>query len=474
MVEAVINAAAHFNRQHENVILVARATQVDESGTTKRYLKLSDADPNHITFLGPSGFRKTTAMKAFIQEVWLKTAWGRDSEKPLIIVFEAKYDKAKAQEVRRVFYQLLREKGEAWLAERLSPETFAAFALYAEMLTAPGMAGRVGLMGDFALGWPNILGLQKIDARNTELSNFGLKAEAFPIRRFVFNPTRELHHIAYDSGPGTEIIATNIKYSRLNFSDLVRLLNLSPTAIYSGVIREAWDNLRLRNPNDVIHRAKEIYEDMLEFLEVGNVKPNMSLWGVKASMERLKSNSLFVEDNGKVKDLLDRIDNDKINVIDFSANSRLTIEEKKLIFRKVVEYLRDEYSQIKETAVFIVGDEIQRYLDDHSGRKLISSIFREGRSVQINFFSATQYLHSLPSELVYGAAHVAILGFLTSADDVRLLRKLIPDFELKYRQPLARSPAEVEKLRKELRGRGYLITNKMLTERVQFRPSQTL
>jgi len=473
MVEAVVNAVANFTRHQENVILVARANQVDENGTTYRYIRLSDEDANHVTFLGPSGFRKTTAMKGFIQEIWLKTAWGRDSERPLIIVFEAKYDKAKAQEVRRVFYQLLREKGEAWLAERLGPEAFAAFKLYVQMLSSPGLAGQVGLLGDFALGWPNILGLQRIDARNTELSNFGLRPQAFPIRRFVFNPTRDLHHIALDSGPGAEVVAAKIKYSRLDFSDLVKLLNISPTTIYAGVIKEAWDNLRLRSPSDVIHRAREIYEEMLEFLGIESNRPNMSLWGVKASMERLKSNPLFVED-GKVKDLLDRLDNDKINVIDFSANSRLTIEEKKLIFRKVIEYLKEEYPQRKETAVFVVGDEIQRYLDDHTGRKLISSVFREGRSVQINFFSATQYLHSLPSELAFGAAHIAILGFLSSADDVRLLKKLIPDFELKYRQPLARTPAEVERLRKELRGRGYLITNKMLTERVQFRPSQTL
>lgn len=473
MVEEVVSAAAWAGPARENVILVAKANQVDETGTTYRYIRLSEEDANHVTFLGPSGFRKTTAMKAWLQEIYLKTAWGREKEKPLIVVFEAKHDGGKAQLVKQVFYQLLREKGESWLIERLGLEHYKALKLYMQLLSAPGLAGQVGLMGDFALGWGNILGLQRVDSRNTELSNFGLKPLALPIRRFVFNPTRALNHIALDSGPGAEVVAAKIKYSRLDFSDLVKLLNLSPTTIYAGVIKEAWDNLRIRDPDDVLHRAKEIYQEMLEFLEIQSSRSNMrSLWGVKAAMERLKSNPLFVQ--GTVKDLLDLLDNDKINVIDFSANSSLSMEEKKLVFRKVIEYLKEEYPQKRETAIFIAGDEIQRYLDDHSGRKLISSLFREGRSTGINFFAATQYLHSLPSELVYGAAHVAILGFLTSADDRRLLEKLVPDFGLKYRQPLAKTPGDVERLKREFKGRGYLVTNKMFTERVQFRPSQTL
>ncbi|ASJ16732.1 hypothetical protein A3L04_06420 [Thermococcus chitonophagus] len=470
MVEAVINAATTFPRQR-NIILVGKANQVDETGSTYRYLELTEEDANHMVFLGPSGFRKTTAMKALIQEIWTKTSWGRDREKPLIVVFEAKYDRAKAQAVKNTFITLLKEKGEKWLKDRFGEEHYKEMKFYITLLMNPGMAGSIGLMGDFALAWGNILGLQKIDSRNTELSNFGLRPEPFPMRRIVFNPTRELHHIAYDSGPEAEIIATKIKYSRLNFEDLAKLLNLNNYTIYSGVIKEAWDHLKIRDPDEVLHRAKEIYQEMLEFLEIESAKPNMSLWGVKATMERLKSNPLFEKDG---KDLIDIIDNDKINVIDFSQNSRLTLEEKKLIFRKIIEYLMNEYAQIKETAIFIVGDEIQKYLDDHTGRKIISSLFREGRSNQINLFAATQYLHSLPSELIYGASHIAILGFLTSADDTRLLRKLIPDFELKYHQPLARTPGEVEKLRREHKGRGYIIINKLFTERILFRPSQTL
>jgi hypothetical protein len=144
MVEDVVTAAAWAGPAKKNVILVAKANQVDETGTTKRYLELSEEDANHVTFLGPSGFRKTTAMKAWLQEIWLKTTWGREKEKPLIVIFEAKHDRAKAQKVKQVFYQLLREKGESWLIERLGSEHYRSFKLYMQLLSAPGLAGQVG------------------------------------------------------------------------------------------------------------------------------------------------------------------------------------------------------------------------------------------------------------------------------------------------------------------------------------------
>jgi len=476
MVEDVINVAAEFEPVPKNKILVAKGNKVDpNTGSTYRYIELKEDEANHFVLLGLSGFRKTTTMKAILQEVYLKTRWGRNREKPLIVIFEAKYDRAKAQNVKQVFYKLLREKGDSWVVAHY-PQ-YKELKLYISLLSNPGLAGKVGLMGDFALGWGNILGLQKIDSRNTELSNFGLQPMPFPVRRFVFNPSRALNHIALDSGAAAEVVATFLRYDRLNFYDLIKLLNLNPATIYATIIKEAWDNLGLRDPDDVIVRAKEIYNEMLEFLEIESKRPNISLWGVKANMERLKSNPLFRGsrlERVKVKDLLDLIDNDKINIIDFSQNSSLTDDEKKLVFRKVIEYLRDEYPHKKETAIFIAGDEIQRYIDDKAGKKVMSSLFREGRSNQINFLAATQYLHSLPHELVYGATHILILGTLASVDDYNILKRLVADFDVKFNRVVASSPSEVERLRAAFKGRGYLVTNKFFTERVLFRPSQSL
>lgn len=470
--EYVENAITTENWSGENKIFIGKGVRTF-NGTLHRYLTLREDDANHMLFLGPSGFQKTTTMKAFLQEIYLNTRWGRNLEPPLIIVFERKYDRAKAQLVKKTFYELLRRWGESGLSARYSQ--VKELKLYISMLQHPAFEGQIGLMGDFALAWENILGFLMYDKHHTYFSQFGIKPLAFPIRRFVFNPTRQLNHIAFDSGPETEVIATFIKYDRLEFSDIARILSINVNTIYAQLVKEAWDNLRIRDPDEVINRAKQIYEEMLEFLEVepGKRKPSMSLWGVKSVMQYLKSNRIFGRKT-KGKDLLDLIDNDKINVIDFSQNSQLTEEEKNIIFKKVIEYVTEDYIKKKETAVFIVGDEIHNYLATRWGKRIIGKLFREGRSNQVNLLIATQYLHNLPDEIVYGASHIAILGTLASADDYYLLKKVVPDFDVKFERLVASSPAEVELLKRKERGKGYFIYNKFFTERIHFRPSQTL
>lgn len=453
-----------------NEIYLGRGVKSDEyRHTLDRWLKINDDDANHVLFLGPSGFQKFTTMKALLQEIWLNTRWGRNQEPPLIIVFERKYDRAKAQLVKRTFYQLLRERGEGWL--RAKTEQFAELKVYIQMLESPGLEGQIGLMGDFALGWENILGWLKYDKQHTLFSLFGIKPQAFPIRRFVFNPTRDINHIGFDSGPETEVVATFIRYERLEFEDVAKVVNINPNTIYAQIIKSAWDEEKVRDPDELVFEAKRIYKEMLEFLEAGNKKPPTSLWGVYNVAKSLKK-VRWLKKSGE--DLFDKLDNTKINVIDFSQNSAITENAKNIIFKKVVEWVLNEYVQEKETAVFIAGDEIQNYLRNRWGREIISKLFREGRSNQINFLVATQYLHSLPAEIVYGASHIAILGTLASADDYALLKKVVPDFDVSFERIVASSPAEVEELKRKYRGRGYFIYNKFFTERIHFRPSQTL
>lgn len=458
----------------ENSILLGKGMRSDPlTKTAYRYLKLSEEDANHILLLGPSGFGKTTVMKALAQEIYLNTKWGRDREPPLIIIFERKYDRGKAQLLKKVYYELLARWGESGLAARLTQ--LSDIKLYINLLEHPAFSGKVGLMGDFALSWENLLAYQYLDKHHTLFGHFGMRPLALPHRRFVFNPTRQLNHIALDSGPLTEVIATFIKYSRLDFEDIAKILSMNTNTIYAQLIKEAWDNLRVRDPDGVVLRAKRIYEEMLEFLEVekGKRKPSISLWGVKSTMQYLKSNKVFGRDS-RGKDLLDMIDNDKINVIDFSQNSLLTEEEKKIIFKKVVEWALNEYAKKKETAVFIFADEVQNYLDDRWGKRIVKKLFREGRSNQVNLIVATQYLHSLPSEMAYGASHIAVVGMLASADDYNLIRKIVGDFDIKYERVVASTAAEAAVLKKKHRGKGWFIWDKMFTERIHFRPSQTL
>ncbi|ALM74846.1 helicase HerA domain-containing protein [Thermococcus barophilus] len=388
--------------------------------TLDRWLKIDPEDANHILFLGPSGFQKTTTMKAFLQEIWLNTRWGRENEPPLIIIFERKYDRSKAQLVKETFWELLDKRGEDWLRKNL--ENYVDWIIYIQMLENPGHAGEVGLMGDFALGWENILAYRKYDGKRMLASIFDIHPQRFPIRRFVFNPTREVKHIAIDSGPETEVIPTFLHYDRLSFEDIAKLININPNTIYAQLVRTAWDDEKIRDPDRLILETKRIYNEMLQILEIDNQKPPTTLWGVYNVAKNLKKIKILQKPS-KGPDLLDQINNDKINVIDFSQNSDLTERQKMIIFKKVVEWALNEWPKKKDTAVFIAGDEIHNYLRSRWGMEIISKLFREGRSNQVNFFVATQYLHSLPSEIVYGASHIAILGTLASADDYALLKK---------------------------------------------------
>ncbi|NJE09246.1 hypothetical protein E3E31_12080 [Thermococcus sp. M39] len=439
--------------------------------TLDRWLKIDPEDANHILFLGPSGFQKTTTMKAFLQEIWLNTRWGRNMEPPLIIIFERKYDRAKAQLVKRTFWELLDKRGEGWLRARI--EHFEQWLLYLQLLEHPGFAGQVGLMGDFALGWENILAFRKYDKERMLASIFDIYPMSFPIRRFVFNPTRKVNYIALDSGPETEVISTFLHYDRLDFDDVSRLININPNTIYAQLVRTAWDDEKIRDPDMLMAEAKRIYDEMLTLLEVENKKPPTSLWGVYNVAKNLKKIKILQKPS-KGPDLLDQLNNDKINVIDFSQNSDLTERQKMVIFKKVVEWALEEWPKKKETAVFIAGDEIQNYMRNRWGKEIVSKLFREGRSNQVNFFVATQYLHNLPDEIVYGASHIAILGTLASADDYALLKKVVPDFDVSFERIVATSPEEVNELKKKYRGKGYFIYNKFFTERIHFRPSQTL
>ncbi|WP_324734936.1 hypothetical protein VFC49_06970 [Thermococcus sp. SY098] len=475
MAEAVETPNIQLHNNIEQRIFIGHGNTKEEEEGVKRHLILKPDEATHMLILGPSGFWKTAFMRALIQELW-HTTWGQHNEKPLILVFERKYDKSKAILVRETFYELLDKYSEAGLEKRLP--NYKDFLVYIYLLEHSGqkiLVGneertvRVGLMGDFALAWPNILGLKKRSKGNTLLGHFGLKPEAYPMRRIVFNPTRDLKDIALDSGPTAEVTTGYLRYKHLNYREVARFTTIPLSSIYGREIEERWDYRRMRDPDEVIRDA---YIELIQ--KAGKDAKKSTYMGVKSVMTLLKRSKILIKNDDKRQDIFQIIDNDKINVIDFSQNSQLTEKEELLIFKKVIDYAIDEFARKRDTAVFVFVDEVQNYLRDKWGWYAVNKLFREGRSNQVALITATQYLHRLPHDLVYGATHIAIMGALASKTDFQILNNLIEDFDEKYEKIVARSPLELEKLKKKYRGRGYFSYNKFYTERIFFRPSQTL
>lgn len=82
-------------------------------------------------------------------------------------------------------------------------------------------------------------------------------------------------------------------------------------------------------------------------------------------------------------------------------------------------------------------------------------------------------MYGLPAFLIYGAAHIGIIGRIASADDELLLRKVIRDFH-RIKNPKVKSFREYKDVKPWLKGRGWFSFDKMYTERIYFRPPQSL
>ena len=409
---------------------------------------------NHFLLIGPSGFGKTTVLRALIGQVRAQVPGA------LIIVIEFKYDKNKAADL----VNFLKAAAARYGAQ--VRELYPALWEYVNVLKNDGIEH--GKPGDFALGWPNWPWLLlKVHGNHNPFNYHGLKPEGFPVKRFVFRPTRSLSAIQRDNGPRSQVVEGHVRYKEVPFSLLLRRANINPNTVYGRIIKKLWDIEGIRDPDRLVHYAAE-----LERRKGRNpdLNPSATYISIAEIADLLKKDRLF----SKNDDFTAKLSTDYINVLDFSANSEIYDDEAAFIFKHLVDYIVSKFVRRYNVPVFLFVDEVQNLLEYEDGRRALNKLFREGRSNWVNLFVATQYLYGLPDFLIYGATHVVTVGYVPSLDDYQKLSRLIPDFKQKVKQPKAKNRDELGALVHKLRGKGWISLNKLYTERVEFAPPVSL
>jgi len=419
----------------------------------KRYIELKETEANHITFLGPSGSGKTTVERALAEEIHEKVPGA------LVIIIEQKYDKNKVKDLNDFIKTLAEIKGKGFVKEN-----FNEIIQYLSIVANDGI--KYGKMGDFAFGWPNypfsIIPVSEHD-RHSILSWHGLKPKRFPVKRIVFRPVRDVDAIRRDNN--CKVVDGKIRYQDVDFSFIEKLAQINRNTLYGRIIKQAWDLEKKRDPKLLEQFATEW---QAKYRPNSN-GPSTTYLSIMEVANLLKQDVIF----SKHKDFTSELSTDVINVIDFSANSELYPEEEAWIVKHLVNFVVKKYVRFKNTPVFVIFDEIQNILQYYDGKLAVEKLHREGRSNWVNIIAGTQYMYGLPAFLVYGATHIGIVGRIASADDELLLSKVIKDFK-RIKEPRAKTFRDYKKLKPQLKGRGWFSFDKMYTERIYFRPPQSL
>ncbi|MBA2864902.1 ATP-binding protein [Methanococcus maripaludis] len=443
---------------------IGRADSTKKHGErTKRTLDLKNDEANHITLLGKSGYGKTTIMRGMIEEIY--SSYSDAGIPPIIIVIERKVDTSKPKKVIEIYHEESEKLSSAQLSRKYGEGIWNYIEHYVNELENDKEL-KYGLMGDFSIGFPNILGKytkMESDEYKSLLGRHGLSPAAYPARRFVFRPRRNIENIAFDNGPLTEPVDSKLAYPDIPFEIIADMNNLGEQTRYFAVLKNIWDIQKIREPDQVLRIAGNY--------EAGNSGPSQTYLRIEETMNRLRSDSLF---SGESKDsFLKQITNKKINILDFSQNSELDSFEECLIFKLVVQHAINVAIKYR-IPVFFVADEVQNFMRDPAGKWAIDKILREGRSLCINLICATQYTDNLPKDVLIGSSHIGIMGKLASNTDTKTLEKLIPDFKdvVDFDEP--GSLSEYESLKRKLRFRGYFSYNKDYTEHIEYRQPQSL
>jgi len=415
----------------------------------KEFLKLDEGIANHIFILGQSGAGKTLWMRALAEEIF--SAYRRENKPVYIIILERKHDPSKLKYYLSWWHSLPDKTRKDWEG------TF----IYAYLQRALTLASTGYNPGDFALGLPNYpLALMKwTDGRTSILSAHGLKPEAFPNNRIIFYPdsSKNLDYIRFVNGPRTNVVEGKIPFSVLRFEHIRRFIYVNQSTNYGRILKDAFDVYKIKKPADILEVAKQH-----EF-EAGQSLSPRTLQNIMSVVKILERHPLFTDDDKKA--FWNHLSTDRINVIDFSANSRIIefTEEEELVLRQLIDFVirKARYNNIP---VYFFIDEIQDFI---FGNKLIARqidrLFRLGRSMNITVIASTQYLHSLPAYMLEGAKHFAVLGYFASDKD----KNKVMEFTKSAKRIKLKKEQQIKPLV------GWFVEEKRHVKRLYFRPPQS-
>ena len=437
--------------------------QMSTNRKEKTYLPLKVGEANHIFILGKTGYGKTSFMKALAEALW--EYYHSHGKKVMIIIFERKYDYSKYQRLK-TWWKLRKEE----LGENEAKRRHQFLSTYFEVQEKhPQLKRQLGFPGDFAMSLPNYILLDAYISRKPYPVNIftwhGLNIRSFPTRRIVFRPTRSVYAIKLDNGPEAEVIEGHIQYKHLTFEMLSQKFDIPKGTAYGRLIRKYWKVYGIHDPKKLmgmIYSQEQIRESTWE--------------SIKSIMEEIAADPLYVKDSQK--DFTSYLTADRINIIDFSDNSNLDLEEQRLIMYLLWDRLKHIAGKHRMD-IWIFFDEIQDLIGTageasrhNLAWKAIEELYRKGRSLSINVVAGTQYLYKLPMSLIMGAAHIAVIGALASPKDLDILRVAIMDGD-RLRIPIEHGSFEEFMKRRKKKGRGWFSFDREFTVKMYFRPNQS-
>lgn len=456
-------------------------------GTNKKektYLPLKVGEANHIFILGKTGYGKTSFMKALAEALW--EYYHSQGREVLIVIFERKYDYSKFQRLKAFWQKRVREFGYEEAA-RMHPFLAKYFKMMEER---PALKNQLGFPGDFAMSIPNYILLDTfITRRPYPVSLFtwhGLELKNFPTRRIVFRPTRNPSAIKIDNGGGkVEVVIGRIHLKDINFEMLSRKFDIPKGTAYGRILRKYWKVYHIHDPDEILRRVKaeepsireSTYESLKSILDEIKADPLY----LKGSVLKPKADKITQPERGiydEPRPFTEYLITKAINIIDFSDNSELDLEEQRLIMYLLWQKIKLIAGR-KRVDVWIFLDEIQDLIGTageasrhNLAWKAIEEIYRKGRSLSVNVVAGTQYLYKLPMSLIMGAAHIAVIGALASPKDLDVLRVAITDGD-RLRIPIEHNSFEEFLKRRKKKGRGWFSFDREFTVRMYFRPNQS-
>jgi len=450
----------------------------------KLYLPLKVGEANHIFILGKTGYGKTSFMKALAEALW--EYYHEQGREVLIVIFERKYDYSKFQRLKAFWKKRVEEFGYEE-ATRMHP----FLAKYFEVMEKrPSLKNQLGFPGDFAMSIPNYILLDAYITRKPYpvdvFTWHGLQLKSFPTRRIIFRPTRMPEAIRLDNGWGkVEVVIGRIHLRDISFEMLARKFDIPKGTAYGRILRKYWKVYKIHNPDEILKRVKveepsmreSTFESLKSILDEIRADPLY----LKGSVLKPKAEKITRSENGiydEPKPFTDYLTTKAINIIDFSDNSDLDLEEQRLIMYLMWQKIKLIAGR-KRVDVWIFFDEIQDLIGTageasrhNLAWKAIEEIYRKGRSLSVNVVAGTQYLYKLPMSLIMGAAHIAVIGALASPKDLDILRVAIMDGE-RLRIPVEHDSFEEFLKRRRKKGRGWFSFDREFTVKLYFRPNQS-
>ncbi len=449
----------------------------------KLYLPLKVGEANHIFILGKTGYGKTSFMKGLAEALW--EYYQEQGREVLIVIFERKYDYSKFQLLKAFWQKRVEEFGEE--ARKMHPYLAAYFKA---MEKHPQLKKQLGFPGDFAMSIPNYILIDALITRKPYpvdvFTWHGLQLKSFETRRIVFRPTRAPEAIKLDNGLGkVEVAVGRIHLRDISFEMLARKFDIPKGTAYGRILRKYWKVYKIHDPDEILRRVKSeepsmresTFESLKSILDEIRADPLY----LKGSVLKPKAEQIARTGNGiydEPKPFTEYLTTKAINIIDFSDNSDLDLEEQRLIMYLLWQKIKLIAGR-KRVDVWIFFDEIQDLIGTageasrhNLAWKAIEEIYRKGRSLSVNVVAGTQYLYKLPMSLIMGAAHIAVIGALASPKDLDILRVAIMDGE-RLRIPVEHESFEEFMKRRKKKGRGWFSFDREFTVKMYFRPNQS-